>query len=111
MVLNITSLRNSDIERFEVAPGDVIHGAVSEWNVIFLDLGDDFDAISALKLNGDNEIQAGAEQLGHQHSVSERRDRGLGTNITRGESLIWVGYHSLGHPVLCHRKDQISKII
>ena len=28
-----------------------------------------------------------------------------------GESLIWVGCHSLGHPVLCHRKDQISKII
>ena len=28
-----------------------------------------------------------------------------------GESLIWVGYHSLGHPVLCHRKYQISKII
>ena len=69
-MLNITSLGNSDIECFEVAPGNVIHGAVSEWNVIFLDLRDNFDSITTLELNREDKIESRPNQLRHQNSVT-----------------------------------------
>ena len=59
-----------DVESFEVAPGQVVHGAVGEWDVIFLDLSDNFDAIATLELDRDDEIKTRTHQLGNQHRVS-----------------------------------------
>ena len=60
-----TGVRYSNVESLEAARAQVIHSAVGKGDVVFLDLGDDFDSISALKLNGYNKIQAGTKQLGH----------------------------------------------